>query len=422
MKALALSKNIYSLMELYTKKDQAETTISKDIYTSKKRLSSKIYSTIDQSKISKNFVKLFVDKTKKLKSNLDSLLFFKKNSDIYSLLVSDTEALRATLTDNTTEGIDYVNVLQLAKKEIYKSKKILPNDNELAEPGTYTFQIDINSNVYTVELTIPPSDNLKNKDILTYIEYAINVLNIDVVAEIFQTQKRSLNEFDPDLLENYIYLQISTNNSGNNINLYIADLENNLIEKLELTKKDIASQDLEYILNSEPKKSPINYTTEKNGALNLDFKQKTSDLISIKITKNKYNFSKNLKEIIDSYNQYIEWTNEYSYFMDYKFKTSLSSILKKHYNKLNEIFLKPDKDGRLSQKPFFEKIINISPNKILSVLFGNNGFFQDIKNLANEIINSPTKFIKSESTLILYSRYGDTTGNDEKSSSLDLNI
>ncbi|GAB6887512.1 hypothetical protein JCM13304A_10100 [Desulfothermus okinawensis JCM 13304] len=400
-----------TIIDDYIVKAELTNSTPTSSYTYKKNLSRKIYSTIHKTGANKNALTHLMEKTKEFKKLLEKYEFFKLNSSIYLVEVSDPSKLDAQLNDKVTNNIDYIKINRLASSEVIESKKLRPEEHKILEDGTYKFNINIDNEVISIDFSVSNSDISTNKGLLDTLAYVINSLDLGLTADIYTTKKRSLNPSDPNSLIDYIYLKITNNNTGYEHYFQLQDIENNLVKTLELDKTYEASHRGEYYFNSKKKTTWSNEVNEKNGKLTLNLLDSTNDFIHIKENKLNGDILKYIVNIIDEFNKYIDWIYTRQNLFSKRLISDIKDVISDHYKDLKEMDLSLDPNDKIITGPYFKEIINTDPDIYLSHLFGEEGFFTDIKNTLDNIIKSPANYQLTDDELSLYTRYGNDYSN-----------
>ncbi len=390
----------------YLIKTPSDYTLSTS-YTYKKNLSRKIYSIISETGSSKNLLINLITKTKELKKVIEKYKFSQTNSSINLIEVSDPSKLEATLNDNSINNeVNYIKINKLASKQEVKSKELRPEDDTILEEGLYKFSINIDNRHIDIDLFISQFNIPKNKDLLNTLAYLINRMDIGLKADVFTTKKRSLNAKDPNSLIDYVYLKITNNTTGISHYFELQDIENNLITTLGLDKIEKFSTNAEYYFNTTKKSTHSNESVEINGKLVLKFLGPTDDFLSVKSHKLNGNIVKYISNVIEKFNDYMNWIYKTQNFFSKKLIFDIKNVFSKHYNKLKEMDLILNQNDNILVGTYFQDIIKTNPIKYINYLFGESGFFTDIKNILNKIINSPGDYQLTSNQLSLYSKYG----------------
>lgn len=375
-------------------------------YTHKKNLSRKIYSVISETGSSKNLLITLINKSKELRKVIDKYKFSQTNSLINLIEVSDPSKLEATLKDNFINDVNYIKITKLASKQEVKSKELRPEDDTILEEGTYRFTINIDNTYIDIDLSISRLNIPKNKDLLNTLAYLINRMDIGLKADIYTTKKRSLNTKDPNSLIDYVYLKITNNTTGINHYFELRDIENNLVSTLGLDKTEKFSKNAKYFFNTIEKSTPSNETIEMNGKLVLKFLAPSYDFVSVKSHKLDTNIVIYISNVIEKFNKYIDWIYKRQNLFSRRLIFDIKDVFSRHYKKLKEMDLILKQNDNILIGAYFEDIIKTNPIKYINYLFGESGFFTDIKNILDKIINSPKDYQLTDNQLSLYSKYG----------------
>jgi hypothetical protein len=404
----------YELISKYYTENQLSTTRGNNPYIGERELSRKIYSTIKNENLSNKLVNSLVQRTKDLKKIFDSVKFYPKESNIYLVEVSDPTKLEASLNNDTSEDVYYVKIQKLASNELVKSKELIPQEESIIPAGDYIFKIEVDGETYEINLSISNSKTYTNKDILRILSNEINNLNTNLVSEVKTIKKRSLNLSNPDSLIDYVYLQITNTEMGKDHYFVLKDINGTMIKDLRLNTIDISSSNSRYTLNSELKEANENSTSENS--LNITLLDESNKYITLKISKINSELVDIIKNIIDQYNEYINWLNKNKYAFNQDLMGKFYKMISNNFIKLKEIDLHPNEKGEIIPGSYFNILLKVSPQKTISTLFGENNFFSDTYAILNSIIESPNDFKLSESKLDLYSKYGTIETKTQKQS------
>ena len=376
-------------------------------YTYKKNLSSKIYSTISKTGLNKNILIELINKSKKLKNIIDKYKFSQTNSSINLIEISDPSKLEATLKDNSANNnVNYIKINKLASTQEVKSINLRPDSETILDNGIYKFVINIDNTDIEVDISVSHLDIPKNKDLLNTLAYLINRMNIGLKAEVCTRKKRSVNSIDPDFLIKYIYLKITNVETGNNHYFELQDIDNNLVSTLKLNKIQKSSQNSEYFFNTVKGSNSSNEVIEDEGKLLLKFLEPTNDVVILK-SKKINDLKDYVIKVIEEFNEYINWIYKKQNLFSKRLIFDIKDIFSKHYKNLKQMDFTLDQNDKILVGNYFQDIINTNPAKYINYLFGESGFFTDVKNLLNKIINSPRDYQLTDDKLSLYSRYGD---------------
>ncbi len=412
----------YKLISRFYENIPSSTNVGTNPYTAQTRLSRKIYDFIKNHDLENQLISILIQKTKDLKKSLKSINFSIQDSNIYLVEISDPSKLEATINGLPTTSSDYVKIDQLASSEIIKSKQLPPDENSTISPGDYKFTIELDGETYEVDFSLPKDETYTNKDVLRMLSYEINMLDTNLTSDVYTIKKRSLNPKSPDSLIDYVYLKITNLDTGKDHYFLLNDTQGTLVKDLDLNTINNGAHNAKYEFNGTSKNTSENSVIEKNGTLNLTLIQESSKYISIKLNKNPKRISNNVLEIIDKYNNYIDWINKRDSVFKQQLLDSFYKIISNHFDKLNKIDLIPDKKGRLSPGDYFNTILNANLKDTISYLFGQNGFFSDIEKQLQTIIDSPDKFSLNKTELTLYSKYGTLEPSQKNSQNLNFYI
>ena len=376
-------------------------------YTYKKNLSRKIYSIISETSSNKNVLINLINKSKELKNVIDKYKFSQTNSSINLIEVSDPSKLEATLNDNSINNdVNYIKINKLASTQEVNSKELRPEDDTILEQGLYKFSINVDNTDIEIDLSISKLNIPKNKDLLNTLAYLINRMDIGLKADVYTTKKRALNPKDPNSLIDYVYLKITNNTTGSSHYFELLDVENNLVSTLELDKIENFSKNAEYYFNTTEKSTPSNETVEKNGKLVLKFLGPTHDFVYVKSHKLNGDIVKYISNVIEKFNEYMDWIYKRQNLFSEKLVFDTKDIFSKHYHHLKEMDLILNQNDNILVGTYFQDIIKANPTKYINYLFGESGFFTDLRTILNKIINSPGDYQLTDNKLALYSKYG----------------
>jgi len=269
---------------------------------------------------------IYTDLKAKLKTLKDLVYNFSSITSSSKLdskvgISSDTNIFTAEITSDAAVGVHSLFVSQLAKRDTVVSKRITPDDTNIATKyagKTEEFTLTIGDGTpltISIDFTDP---NETNEDVLKRIAAALNDAGVEVTASVINDTSTSVK------------LSIMSNESGSVNQLTFENLgTSKLLDDLEITDKKgrVASSDTGggYI---EVDTEKLNAIFELNGIQIIKSKNEIDDVIegvslkllnaqedgespeTLSVSPDKESIKEELKAFVDAYNEVIKYLNE----------------------------------------------------------------------------------------------------------------
>ena len=305
---------------------------------------------LDTTRETQEFAVSVKENARQLGNTINSLTV-KDSDDILSQKVAystDSDLVSAKYIgelgeEDGTESFD-ISVTSLAKPQINRGNYLNSEERVGLAADTYSFDLHINDTDYEFQFNIGSSDT--NYDLQSKLEALINRSNVGVKASLEQDgEGRSALRFE----------SLATGATGEDRDVFsVTDDKsskvNGCVEYLGLDQVEQRAENAEFSLNGIPRSAFSNtftvdrrYEISLNGITGLDS-------VSIGLKPDVEALSDNIKELVDSYNGFVEKIGAYSG-SRLKTDTLFSEIdrtNRAYRSQLSEMGLTFDEDRKLS--------------------------------------------------------------------------
>lgn len=355
--------------------------------------------------------------------------------------VSDSGKALAKASGEASEDSYTVSIARLAERRKSLSETLVSKQTTDFDEGTYTFDLTVGRNSYSIDVEIDKSvtNPDSNKDVLRKIANAVSGVDENIEAQVIESKRKDYyNLYTENALEKVSSLSISNVQAGNEFEYSLSDTSGDLIEKLGLDRTRTMGRENQYSVNHVVAGGDSNTVTLDDNRLSVEFLDPTREdkPLSIKVAAGMAALEKELTDVINEYNELVNWLDNNRRFVNPAVKSQLfgnlqSRTLSGNYlpgregsvkfnvanssvidQKLTEIGLTIQTDGSIAIDEEFSKSINRDLKGIYDALAGEQGFFTQIAAGIDEILSrNSSVFVLERSNYLTY----DAQGNDKQS-------
>jgi hypothetical protein len=385
-----------------------------------------------------------------LRTRLSSSSFL---SDTFSwqvrtALTSDPDKLLAKAASAAFEKTYSLEVDHLATAKTAVSDRLVTDERTDFDEGTYTFDVTVDDDTYSVELVIEKSGGVlpTNRALLLDIERSINNLGLDITATLHDISQRDYNPYRENAFKEMAYVSIAADDTGESIDFSISDTSGTLIETLNLDHLRQQGSKNAYRLDGAQTASDDNEIVVESGKVNayLSGTTGTGENLQIAVKKGVDALSSQLTQIIEAYNELINWIDDNDHIISPALKTALfkeldsialgnmtlrqeeittnslrisgfgTRVILEDENSvdsdLKDIGLTLNSDGTLTVGEDFSSFIASDLRGVYDTLAGTSGFFTAVAQAIDDIHGkNESGFVYSKNSILSYSTNGSTS-------------
>ena len=407
-------------------------------------------------------------KLKSFKTRLKASSFF-SDSFLWNIKTGISSDYQSLLVKASTDAKpDYLSfeIDSIASTRTAISNKLANDNLSTFATGTYSYNLIVNDKTYSdnINLKNDEGDPLSNKEVLQKLNSSINGISHLVQSELHETFKKDYSFNTNGEYKKTSYLVVENKDVGDEINFYFKDTSGNLIEQLNLDKISDPGYKADFTINGVLKESDFNEIKIEDDTLDVFLlnETKTCGNVSVMVKQDYENLANELVNILNDYNDLIEWIDDNNTIIktnikktlfddissvainkNLNFDTSASKAAKKEENALEmyiesitqtnnkdeytldlSSFVKADNtntldndfddiglslkyDGTIDITEEFTESITANFKDIYDTLADDNGFFTKISSAIDEIYdNTENRYIYNRQTVLAYDEKG----------------
>ena len=318
---------------------------------------------------------------------------FSSNSDI-----ADVKYIGDNYSDGSSEEFSLF-VEKLATSQINTGAEMKPGNVSLA-PGTYSFDININSMNYEFQFNINEGES--NLDLQNKLSRLINNSNVGLKSEVVEGENGSALTLETTLTgiedDRQLLFTVSDEHTSKNAGA---------VKYLGLDNVTQLPDNAKFYLNDEPHVSYSNhFTVAKTFEINLNKAQEIDDEpINIGLKADTDSMSDNVSRFASGYNEFIKNASE---FLSSQPKTGyliheLNRISELYSEDLENVGISFDEKGYM-QIDNDKLVDNITDTNALENFAGVRKFTSSVLNKANQVSLNPMDYVQK--TIVAYKNPG----------------
>jgi hypothetical protein len=240
---------------------------------------------------------------------------------------SDSGKLLAKASSTADEKDFSVEIDTLATLRTSVSEKLASDNATVFETGTYSYDLTVGTDSFGISIDIENKTGAPetNRSVLLDIERSINRLGVDVEAKLHDTKVKDYNPYRENAYKDICFLTITSKTTGEDIKFSLSDTSGDLIEKLNLDRITRFGHKNQYRIDGNQAQSNSNHISIESGNVSAWFSGTTDsgENLQINVKKGKTALASELTQIINDYNELINWIDDNESVISPSLKTSL---------------------------------------------------------------------------------------------------
>lgn len=320
---------------------------------------------------------------------------------------SDSEAIEASYIgdpdNNSIDSLD-ISVSQLATNQINISNFLAP-DSKYIEPGSYSFDVNINNLTYEIEFDVDKTET--TKDIQDKISRLINNsnigLNANVVSDSNGNTALSIESDNTGIINDNKNVIFSIKANNDSYDTYTDDNSvyansHALIDTLGLNRVSQYPKNAVFTIDDVEHSSTSN-DISINKTFALSFNKTTGNTpVTISIQTDKDSITDSINELVTGYNQLLSVPNNSNndkFIGNAKLRKEFINLAKTYSTQLNLTGLNVNEDGHIDINK--DTITNAANSGTLNDIFaGLSSFKNALQDKAEDIAFNPMDYVNNK--------------------------
>jgi hypothetical protein len=240
---------------------------------------------------------------------------------------SDTSILLGKATTSADETDFSVEIDTVATVRTARSQRLVSDDVSAQKTGTYAYTLIVGDQAYSIELEIDndPKDPLSNRSVLRDVERSINRLGAGVTATLEDRMVKDYNPYRENAYKKVSMVTLKNDASGDDTGFSLSDVTGTLIADLDLDTVSHFGAQNHYRVNGNAGSDDSNQVTIDSGKIGAYLLDSTDENNNAKISvkQDRTALTNELTQVIDDFNQLIQWIDDNESIISPSLKTQL---------------------------------------------------------------------------------------------------
>jgi len=307
-----------------------------------------------------------------------------------SVSVSDPSKATATASGSAADAVYRLGIDRLATAKTFQSSVLAKNATTALADGTHTFNLTVDDTTSNLSISVDKSGAAPdtNADVLRQIARAVESADSSLEADVIEGRRQVYSTLSDHLYEDTVQLRIRARDTGAAVGFSLADTgSGTIIRDLQLDRIALPAAAAQYSLNNISASSESNTITADAGNLTIALLAPTgSSRAAVRVEEGLAPLQKNINTLISAYNDYVEWLDQNSRFLNPTLKNDLLREVSAIQRDLQSIGLELTESGTINATDRFEDALRTNISMVRSTLTGTDGLFTKISKQLNTVL------------------------------------
>lgn len=303
--------------------------------------------------------------------------------------VSDSAKASARAEADAASASYRLGIGRLATAKTIKSAVLVSSATTSLSEGIHSFTLTVNDKTATLNIAVNKSGANPDteKNMLQQLARAIESADSNLDAEVIEGKRKVYSPLSDTMSEGTVQIRIQAKDTGDAADFMLSDTgAETMISDLNLDRVVLSGKKSAYTLNSMPGTSDANSISADNGSLSIQMLNPTGRTpVTITVEKGIAPLEKSITGLITSYNDYIEWLDKNTRFIDGFLKNDIVLEVAAMARDLKSIGLEVNDKGIIAVADKFSSALQTKTGAVESTLTGPEGLFTGLASKLNSI-------------------------------------